>query len=237
MKNLTTDKINQIVSNTMSEFFKDKDKEFITRHEFDKNRFPKVLEYIRDLQIKEYSTVLEIGGGSLASLIIQKAFPNYKYTLTDFELRKTFPYSDNMFDFIINMEVIEHIFDIELNNHATTFSGVKHILKECIRVLKPNGFMFLTTPNANSVWIIQRALLYEPPMLFDNHFREFTIEELRKMLTEAGFSIIKLTTEKVWHFWNFEPIYEFMKKNNYSLKNRGDDIFCIVQKKKLGKIC
>jgi hypothetical protein len=127
------------------------------------------------------------------------------------------------------METIEHIFDLE-PLHAVTLSGVRHVLAECWRTLVGGGVMFLTTPNASSTWIIQRTLLHEPPLLYDYHFREFTFAEIVTLVEAAGFQIERAATERVWHFWDFRPIEDFMRRNGYSLENRGDDTFVLARK-------
>src|SRR5262245_52350117 len=191
----------------------------------DQRRLARSLQWLSRLAL-DGRRILELGGPGIASHVIQSRFPGGEYVNTDFDLRDTFPYADASFDVVIGMEVIEHICDIRYA-HATTLSGVKQCLAECRRVLRPRGRMFLTTPNAASIWVIQRALLQQPPWLYEWHFREFTIAELRSLLEEAGFQIVEARAENVWHLWNFGPILRFMKQQGHSLKDRGDDIFVI----------
>lgn len=204
------------------------DKERQTALCFDESRFACSIIWLRDVGLQRVR-ILELGAPSLASRVFKRFFPDNELVNTDFDLRTRFPYGDSQFDFVLNMEVIEHIFDLE-PLHRTTLSGVKHVLAECHRVLKPGGRMFLTTPNASSIWIIQRALLHQPPLLYDYHFREFTFAEVIGLVEAAGFRVERASTEKVWHFWNFAPIEEFMRKEGYSLENRGDDTFILARK-------
>jgi SAM-dependent methyltransferase len=195
---------------------------------FDQKRFARSIVWLYDLDL-QHKKILDLGAPSLATRIVKRFFPNNSFTNTNFDLRTEFPYFDESFDVILNMEVIEHIFDLELL-HRTTLSGVKHVLSECWRVLARGGYMFLTTPNACSIWIIQRALLQQPPMLYEYHFREFTFSEILDLLKATGFQIKRAVAEKVWHFWDFGPIEDFIRKNDYSLENRGDDTFVLAQK-------
>ena len=195
---------------------------------FDKLRFVKSLDWLSTTDLRN-KRVLELGGYGIASHIIRRFFPHNEYEATDFDLRSEFPYPSDRFDLLISMEVIEHICDINYQ-HATTLSGAKHCLEESLRVLRPGGRMFLTTPNASSVWVIQRALLHEPPWLYPYHFREFTPAELRSLVEEAGFRILDAKTERVWHFWDFEPIFKFMRDQGYSQDDRGDDTFLLAEK-------
>jgi SAM-dependent methyltransferase len=102
------------------------------------------------------------------------------------------------------------------------------VLRENRRVLRPGGLLFLTTPNAHSTWVIQRALLCQPPLLYDHHYREYTVDELTELVTGADLEIRALATEKVWHHWDFRPIERFMAANGYALDRRGDDTFLLA---------
>jgi len=195
---------------------------------FDVVRFARSILWLSELDLHS-KRILELGGPSLSTRVVGRFFPDNTWVNTHFDLRTRFPYKDASFDVILNMEVIEHIFDLE-PLHAVTLSGVKHVLSECHRVLAEGGSMFLTTPNATSFWIIQRAMLAESPMLYDRHFHEFTVSEVKSLLEEAGFAIDRATTEKVWHFWDFRTIENFLLENGYPAENRGDDVFVLARK-------
>ena len=49
-------------------------------------------------------------------------------------------------------------------------------------------------------------------------------------MEEAGFRILDAKTERVWHLWDFEPIFKFMRDQNYSVDDRGDDTFLLAEK-------
>jgi SAM-dependent methyltransferase len=197
-------------------------------HLFDRRRFVLSIFWLQQL-IPACERILELGGPSIATHVIQRFYPDKTIAHTKFDLREKFPYPDRSFDLIINMEVIEHIFDLD-PRQATTLTGVKQALSECHRVLDENGKMFLTTPNACSIWVIQRALRSEPPLQYDYHFREFTYYEIIGLIKEAGFLIEKAATERVWHLWDFTAIEQFIQENQYSMENRGDDTFVIATK-------
>lgn len=110
------------------------------------------------------------------------------------------PFPDNHFDVVISTEAIEHV------------HGVAAFLKEAYRVLKPNGYLFVTTPNLTGLtfwWgvrgytlltngikkALRRGKLEELPVTYGvrddaNHY-EWILSptELRQHLLQAAFAI------------------------------------------------
>lgn len=78
------------------------------------------------------------------------------------------PFEDNHFDYIVSIEVFEHIFNLP------------DILREINRVLKPGGTIFFTCP---FVWI-------EHEMPYD--YARYTHPALLDLLTNAGFDTIEM---------------------------------------------
>lgn len=78
---------------------------------------------------------------------------------------KTLPFGDNYFDACVSFEVFEHVFNPEA------------VLAELKRVLKPGGFLLITTP----------FVYGEHEVPFD--FVRYTSYGLRHLLTEAGFQV------------------------------------------------
>ena len=125
---------------------------------------------------------------------------NVKVACLDVE-KKPFPFSGSVFDLVMFEEVIEHF-----------HNSPKMVLREIKRVIKPGGCVVVSTPNlvslkkrmqllkGNSIhWDLKRYYDYEfvaPPDLdYIGHTREFTLEEIVKMLKWAGFNnIIKAET-------------------------------------------
>lgn len=50
---------------------------------------------------------------------------------------KNLPFKDNSFEFIYSSQFVEHL----------TYSQLQHVLKECYRILKPNGIIRIVTPD------------------------------------------------------------------------------------------
>lgn len=107
------------------------------------------------------------------------------------------PASDECFDLVIMDNVIEHIYD------------PRKVLGECRRVLKRGGILAVLTPNQarliNRFRLLLGRSVYYPldywlgtsqehitrkgRAVFAGHIREYTIAELRKMLSLVGFEI------------------------------------------------
>lgn len=202
----------------------------MTGWEFDSKRIAKTIEYIKRFNLHS-GFVVDIGDlQNPVSKIIWRSFPDTTPHGTDNDLRTTpLTFTDSSVDALICLEVIEHLSD-QPYAHATTLNSVFFFLEEMYRVLKINGRALITTPNAASLWTIQRALLGQPPMMYEWHFREFTVDEISKIVESVGFKILHASTEYVSYQWNFDPIKRFMANNGYSLDNRGDDIFLVIQK-------
>lgn len=90
------------------------------------------------------------------------------------------PFKDQSLDLITSVSVIEHL----------TKSEVVKFLNEAGRVLKSGGYIFLVTPNYNSIWRIimgKKWFGYSDP----THINFYTPSSLSKLLKENGFKKIK----------------------------------------------
>ncbi|QQR92099.1 MAG: class I SAM-dependent methyltransferase [Candidatus Iainarchaeum archaeon] len=110
------------------------------------------------------------------------------------------PFRNEAFKSILAGETIEHIADY------------RAFLRECWRVLRPNGVLALSTPNKKS-WFNRITHSYEHPL----HVSLFTPAQLRKVLEEEGFSIQKMelfpytmeSSDGAKHKWVF-PVRDFV---------------------------
>src|SRR3989338_4848416 len=93
------------------------------------------------------------------------------------------PFGDRSFDLILALDVIEHIEDD------------RRALQEIYRVLKPGGVAIIFAPAFNLLWGVSDEL--------SNHYRRYTIKELRKKIRESGFEIARLS---YFNFFLFVPI-------------------------------
>ncbi|MGB7340330.1 MAG: methyltransferase domain-containing protein [Phototrophicaceae bacterium] len=143
------------------------------------------------LNMFDFATDATIIGAELEWDVILKARANVGHL--DIPLQRAnlyhLPYADNTFDAVILSEILEHIDD--------DVAG----LKEAYRVLKPNGVVVITVPNANyPFWWdpINRTLetLFGKHIqhgmfagIWANHVRLYTPTELHNSVQMAGFDV------------------------------------------------
>jgi len=169
--------------------------------------------------------------------------PNKPLKGTDFELRHRFPFEDNSFDFLINMEVVEHIKDQDDSDRAWfNRSGLNNFFSELYRIMKPGGHMFLTTPNACSAKNLVRVLMLKTPLSWFNHVREFSPWELWGELTRHGFEIEAMDTAEIFedrgagfeldlNFGvNSKIVTDFLTQNGFRTDFRNELLMTCVRK-------
>ncbi|MDD3003099.1 MAG: methyltransferase domain-containing protein, partial [Candidatus Shapirobacteria bacterium] len=107
------------------------------------------------------------------------------------DLHSTFPYQKNTFNTITAGEIIEHIYDTDF------------FLKEIKRILKPNGFLVLSTPNIATLGRRLMLLFGVNPLIETSldhsagHIRYFTKISLGDLLEKHNFKIINFTSDSI----------------------------------------
>lgn len=161
---------------------------------------------------EENSKVLDIGcyDGTLGRMLIERNNEVYGIEINEEvaniarqqglkvkiqDIEKRFDFEDNFFDVVVAAEVIEHVLDTDF------------FIDEIKRVLKPNKFLVLSTPNVASlgrrIFLLLgknpyfEASLGYPPSAHAGHIRFFTKDLLLKYLEHKGFEIIKFTSDAV----------------------------------------
>ncbi|MBA7587367.1 Ubiquinone biosynthesis O-methyltransferase, mitochondrial [subsurface metagenome] len=111
-----------------------------------------------------------------------------KYT----DVSEPMPFKSNYFDFVFAGEIIEHIFD------------TKSFLNEIYRVLKPNGYLILSTPNLARFDDRLKFLFGKTPRQVAPfhpylylHIRPFTFDLLKNTLNACNFTNITLRTNVI----------------------------------------
>ena len=107
--------------------------------------------------------------------------------------REALPWEAATFDAVVAGEVIEHLVDTD------------HFLAEVARILRPDGVLFITTPNLASFENRVRLLLGRYPMWMDHrvagtgHLRYYTPRVLKSQLAAHGFRVER-------HLGNWVPL-------------------------------
>ena len=124
---------------------------------------------------------LEQDGGTVR-LINRKQGLDYKFEYKGFNIETDrFPYEDGRFDMVLYCEMIEHL-----------MHDPSHSLYEIHRVLKPGGYLVLSTPNpfryTNYLRFLTGKNIYPPfpATAPTRHNREFSAAELRLLLTQCN---------------------------------------------------
>ncbi|NRA03872.1 MAG: class I SAM-dependent methyltransferase [Myxococcales bacterium] len=93
------------------------------------------------------------------------------------DLNRYLPFGDATLDGVSLIEVIEHVIRAE------------ELAAEIARVLRPGGWLILTTPNIAHINYRWKALFGRPPKQEGYHYRFFTRALLEKTVERAGFRI------------------------------------------------
>lgn len=162
-----------------------------------------------------------------AALRDLKAWSIEKVPILAFDYEKDpLPFADSSMDGVLLCEVIEHF-----------VCDPVFCLIEINRVVKPGGFLLLSTPNVTSWFAIYRLLAHKHPYRWsvyayghDNaknhiHAREYVPDEIRQLMEASGFEVIKLTTV------DYGISAEYPKLIEADACERGETIFCLGRKK------
>jgi SAM-dependent methyltransferase len=184
-------------------------------YRIEKERYWRSLGLLCRLHFPTPAKILEIGGGQLALLckllfnddckvadisqeyvapLRRAGIEHTVFNLTEPEESKKI---DDQFDVVILLEVIEHI------------SQPGHVVIERIRpLLKPDGLLFITTPNlfrlrnlirmALGVEFLDRFTIAQPGQGL-GHQLEYSADHLRWQLERAGMEIVMLRHDSLSH--------------------------------------
>ncbi len=149
--------------------------------------------------------------------------------------KDVFPYADGYFSTVLCCELIEHLFEDPM-----------HLTMEANRVLKPGGHLLLTTPNVAALRAIDAVLLGYHPGFYHaymlpgapgeetgaRHNREYTPREIRKLLENSGFEVVRLETGEFRDRPHPEYGWVMHLLERYRLEPdlRGDGIYALGRK-------
>jgi hypothetical protein len=109
-----------------------------------------------------------------------------------------------------------------------------YALVDLNRVLRPGGFLFLTTPNIARWGAVHALLNHQTPYLYgvfertpspDRHNREYTVPEVAKMAEAAGFHVERAEGISVYPSHVLIPPVPGVDPTN-----RGDTVFLLARK-------
>jgi 2-polyprenyl-3-methyl-5-hydroxy-6-metoxy-1,4-benzoquinol methylase len=130
---------------------------------------------------------IEYTGMDLSPVLVEKN-KKKKYDVRVHDVTTPFPFPANTFDVVLATEIIEHVNDTDA------------MLQNIKRVLKKNGILVLTTPNAASLGDRARMLMgrtdsfeYHIRPGAMGHIRYFDIRKMREIMKHNNLTIIKIT--------------------------------------------
>jgi SAM-dependent methyltransferase len=127
---------------------------------------------------------------------------------------EVFPFEDNTYDLVLCCEVLEHL-----------LINPSHMLFEVHRVLRPGGYILITTPNVlrwSNLFSMVRGLniydRYHGNGIYGRHNREYSSSEVCQLLEANGFEVKRLETRNVY---GPNPVL--------NLSSRRDNIFALAR--------
>jgi 2-polyprenyl-3-methyl-5-hydroxy-6-metoxy-1,4-benzoquinol methylase len=213
------------------------EKNYLKKH---RRRYDITISHLQECGYLEDNTkVLELGAPSEFTEILKERC-NVNITNTYTDLR--YPFYDkewHKFDLILCMELIEHIKDQDTSNFdkltVFTGSGIKCMLKECDRLLKDNGVLFVSTPNIHCYRVFENWCNNDEIYTYGPHPRELTMQYLEEVLGKDFH--LKVKHIECWGCHGTSPEFiksakKFLNKINRPIKNRDKgDIFITCTKK------
>jgi SAM-dependent methyltransferase len=154
---------------------------------------------------------------------IDEAFRSFSLDLES----NLIPVQDGYYDLILCCEVLEHM-DVD----------PMHMMAEINRILRDNGLLLLSTPNAASSQILKRILHGYAPQFYMyyqkdrspyRHNFEYAPHQARQLIEASGFSIVDLWTADTFSSADTEAM-EILRQHGYPTDERGDNIFVIARR-------
>jgi 2-polyprenyl-3-methyl-5-hydroxy-6-metoxy-1,4-benzoquinol methylase len=168
-----------------------------SREELANNEVNTILYLIKNFfnfEEKNGLKVLDVGSGD-KFLKVPFEKKNFLYQGIDIDIidfnNDQFSFTDNSFDIVVSLAVIEHIKNID------------NFLNEINRILKKGGFIFFSTPN----WSYAFKNFYDDY----THVQPYTKKSLSKILSDFNFEDIHIVPGlRNKYFWQYTmPFAEF----------------------------
>lgn len=157
------------------------------------NTYNRITKKLLGKNLSGVNVDLGSGDGGFSIVCKKKGITSYALNYPDFDIEKDrIDLDDNSVDFVTMNAVIEHIKNID------------SIMNETYRVLKPNGLLFIRTPN----WKLDFKNFYNDP----THITPYTPERLKNLFHMFNFKTIFLEPgliEKSWFWWKLPEIIKW----------------------------
>ena len=197
-----------------------------------RRRFDLTLAYLKHGLTE--GRLLELGGEGAFTQRLRGA--GYTVDLSEGDLRTAV--HKGQYDGVLCCEVLEHIHDQNDKGIPTEWqgTGAKHMLKAAFDATKPGGHFLLTTPNADSLNVINKVIHRQATMVYRPHVREYTCHECTELVRQAGYEVLDVRTEEPWDNSmspQWRRVIEQMLSSNLGragLLNRGEDIFLLARR-------
>jgi len=192
----------------------------------------------------DHPKILEIGAPTLFTETLRAKYKPCNIENTIFDVRiPGWSFEDNSMDLVLCMEVLEHLGDIDIPRKDGVpewdflRNGMKTCLKECHRILKPGGALFVTTPNLNSLSCLASLAYMGPVYTWGAHVYEMGFNTAVDLVREPDFRIIHAATEEPYldqKDWlekqRRADAHTMLVSINAPLTNRGETTFIIGRK-------
>jgi SAM-dependent methyltransferase len=175
-----------------------------------------------------YGTVRGCGDGPLGYVdtltIVREAGEAHQCSIDLFNPEKDpYPYAEESFDTVICSELLE-----------TLSCDPMHMMSEANRILKPDGYFVLATPNIGSLRSIAAILLDRHPAVAagytrTRHNREYVTMEIHHLFEDAGFRLVEIQPGES-NDQNSAWVMPILKRYNLNQEIRGDRIYALAQK-------
>jgi 2-polyprenyl-3-methyl-5-hydroxy-6-metoxy-1,4-benzoquinol methylase len=109
------------------------------------------------------------------------------------DLNDKWSVADETVDFLFALEVLEHV------------ENPRHFFREMRRIIKPNGYAFLTTPNNHSIYsklifFFKGEHRYFQDPSYPAHITALTQKDMSRIASETNFSVLN------WSFANEDAV-------------------------------
>jgi len=167
--------------------------------DFDRDRATLLSQWLQKTTVIERSLDIGCSGGGFSSLLpleVEKwgldfeRHPNLpaQFRFTSCDIAQSWSVTHNFFDVVLAGEVIEHVLDTD------------YFLQQCFNVLRPGGYLLLTTPNLVSFANLRYWLQTDQYMWVDSganqlgHVRYLSPKRMQQALQNVGFDHIVMQT-------------------------------------------